>query len=99
MIVIKNVFGKGVKEIVAKKKHSPTRVLRNLPTHKLTILSSADDREFYAIPETIAILSPYNNNIRSTNCAITINLLITSGNARVVNILSIVKTVSINYAR
>ena len=49
---------------------------------KLTIPPLADDHKFYTIPKVLAILSPYDNNIRLTNCALAIKLLIKSGKLR-----------------
>ena len=76
---IKNMLGKKDKEKVAKKKSSPVRTFRNLPTLKLTIPPPADDRKFYTIPEVLAILSLYDDNIRLTNHALAIKLLMKSG--------------------
>ena len=48
----------------------------------MTIPPLVDDHKFYTIPEVLAILSPYDDNIRLTNCALAIKLLIKSGKVR-----------------
>ena len=67
---------------MAKKKSSPVRTFRNLPTLKLTIPPPADDHEYCTIPEVLDILSPYDDNIRSPNRALAIKILIKSGKVR-----------------
>ena len=79
---IKNVLGKKDRSKVVKKKSSPVRTFRNLPTLKLTIPPPADDRKFYTIPDVLAILSPYDDNMRSTNCTLAIKLLMKSYRVR-----------------
>ena len=48
----------------------------------MTIPPSADGREFYTIPEVLAILSPYDDNTRLTNRALAIKLLTKGGKVR-----------------